>query len=350
MNLHEQYMHRCLQLAELGLGHVAPNPMVGCVIVHNGKIIGEGYHHEFGQPHAEVNAINSVKDQSLLEESTLYVNLEPCSHHGKTPPCADLIIGKKIPKVVIGCTDTFEKVSGRGIEKLKNAGVDVTANILENESLELNKRFFTYHNKKRPYIILKWAQSADDFIASNNYDVKDIDDRNVQWISNPLSRILVHKWRSEEQAIMIGTNTAFKDNPKLNVREWEGQNPMRIVLDKNLRLPEGLNIFKKDIPTIVFTEQKEKSESNLQYIKINFDDALNEVMLHLHQLQIQSMIVEGGSELLNSFIKENLWDEARIFTGDQFLVEGIKAPHIHGVIDERMKISNDELSIILNKG
>ncbi len=347
MNLHEKYMQRCLQLAQIGLGNVAPNPMVGCVIVHNDKIIGEGYHQQFGQPHAEVNAINSVKDQLLLTQSTLYVNLEPCAHHGKTPPCTDLIIVKKIPRVVIGCTDAFEQVNGKGIEKLKAAGIDVFINVLQNESIAINRRFFTYHKKRRPFIILKWAQSADGFIASKNH--KQNDENKIRWISSKLSRKLVHKWRSEEQAIMVGTNTALADNPQLDVRDWKGLNPLRIVIDRNLRLPAHLNMLNKEIPTIVFSVKEKTSDINLQFIQINFENLLDEILSRLYLFKIQSVVVEGGSKLLTSFIENNLWDEARVFTSVQHLGDGVIAPKIAGIAGEKIKIGSDNLSIIYNK-
>ena len=247
----ENYMMRCLELAEHGRQTVAPNPMVGSVIVHDGKIIGEGFHRKYGGPHAEVNAINSVENQKLLKHSTLYVNLEPCAHHGKTPPCSDLIIAKQIPKVVIGSKDIFAKVAGKGIEKMKNAGIDIKVGVLEKESLELNKRFFIFHEQKRPYIILKWAETIDGYI---DIDRKK-ENNGISWITHPYLRIPVHKWRSEEAGIIIGTNTALNDNPKLNTRLWYGKNPVRFVLDRNLSLPSDLSIFDGEIPTYIFTEK-----------------------------------------------------------------------------------------------
>jgi diaminohydroxyphosphoribosylaminopyrimidine deaminase/5-amino-6-(5-phosphoribosylamino)uracil reductase len=252
MNFDEKYMLRCLELAKDGFGNVAPNPMVGCVIVCEGKIIGEGYHQEYGKAHAEVNAIHSVRDKSLLQKSTLYVNLEPCAHFGKTPPCANLIVEHNIPRVVIGCVDSYSEVSGKGIEKLRNAGIEVTVGILENESLELNKRFFTFHNKKRPYVILKWAETQDGFIDVDRPLDKSRDTTADNWITSPLSKQLVHKWRSEEAAIMVGTTTVLNDNPQLNVREWKGKNPTRIVIDLQDRLPQTLHVFDKSIPTVSF--------------------------------------------------------------------------------------------------
>ena len=342
---HEQYMQRCIQLAQLGNGYVAPNPMVGCVIVYENKIIGEGYHHNYGEAHAEVNAINSVQNKSVLPQVTLYVNLEPCAHFGKTPPCADLIIANKIKTVVIGCSDSFDKVNGKGIEKLKAAGVEVITDVLKTEALDLNKRFFTYHNKKRPYLILKWAQSADGFIAPIQQN-SDFEKTDTTWISNPLSRKLVHKWRSEEAAILIGTNTALTDNPTLNTRDWQGKSPLRIVLDNQLRLPNTLSIFKKDYATIIFNSIKNEELENLHFIKINFENALEEILKDLYQRQIQSIIIEGGSLLLNSFIEKGLWDEARIFKSKMSLNNGVKAPSVSGQNISSIQIENDVLEII----
>jgi diaminohydroxyphosphoribosylaminopyrimidine deaminase/5-amino-6-(5-phosphoribosylamino)uracil reductase len=322
------YMQRCIDLAMLGIGEAAPNPMVGSVIVHNGIIIGEGYHKKCGQPHAEVNAINSVKDQSLLKESTIYVNLEPCAHFGKTPPCADMIVEKKIPRVVIGCIDSFAKVAGKGITILKNAGCIVDVGILEKECLELNRRFFTFHEKKRPYIILKWAQTLDGFI---DVDRKQDEAIESYWITNQLAKMLVHKWRTEESAFMVGANTVLNDAPQLTSREWSGKNPIRIVPDKDLSLPATLQIFNNDAPTIVFNQMKDEKKDNIQFIKVNFDKKLNiNIMKSLHELEIQSVVIEGGRKLLQSFINENLWDEARVFTGNRYFKKGTKAPEFKG--------------------
>ena len=358
-------MFRCLELAKNGLGNVAPNPMVGCVIVLNNKILGEGYHQQFGEAHAEVNAINSVKNKELLPLSTLYVNLEPCAHVGKTPPCADLIIKNNIKKVVIGCLDTYSEVAGKGIERLKNAGIEVVVGVLENESLELNKRFFTFHNKKRPYIILKWAETKDGFIdvdreceEHSNQFKKQTDcfvplhsTRNDvnNWITSPLAKKLVHKWRSKEAAIMIGTNTALNDNPQLNVREWTGKNPIRIVLDLKLRLPEGLHLFDKTISTLVFNYQEEKIEKNLEHIKLDASkNLISQCLEKLHDRNIQSVIIEGGTMLLQSFINESVWDEARVFIGDKFFEKGLKAPNINLLPSSTEKISDDVLLIYKN--
>ncbi|MBE9467550.1 MAG: bifunctional diaminohydroxyphosphoribosylaminopyrimidine deaminase/5-amino-6-(5-phosphoribosylamino)uracil reductase RibD [Bacteroidetes bacterium] len=320
-------MSRCHDLARLGISQTAPNPMVGCVIVCEGKIIGEGYHRKCGEAHAEVNAINSVSNHELLKKSTLYVSLEPCSHFGKTPPCSDLIISKKIQRVVVGCVDSFSQVAGRGIKKLKQAGCDVTVGVLEKESRELNKRFFTFNEKKRPYIILKWAQTLDGFIDVIRTEKNPIE---PTWITNEHSRMLVHKWRSHEDAIMVGTNTAKKDNPSLNIRDWTGVNPIRIVLDRQLRLSENLNLLDKKIKTIVFTEKDKKSMNNIDYQKIDFDkNIIPQILDYLFQINVQSVIIEGGEKLIMSFVNQNIWDEARVFVGNKFFYNGIKAPKVN---------------------
>lgn len=323
MRVDEQYMSRCIQLAELGAGNVAPNPMVGAVLVYDDKIIGEGYHQKYGEPHAEVNCINSVslENKSLIQKSTIYVSLEPCSHYGKTPPCADLIIKSKIKKVVIGCRDIYKEVSGRGIEKLQNARLEVITGVLENECIELNKRFFTFHEKNRPYIILKWAQSANGKIGSD-------DDERIL-ISNDYSNRLVHKWRSEEAAILVGTNTALKDNPSLTTRLWKGKNPVRIVIDKHLKLPHELKIFSKATNTIIFNSLRNTIEENVEYIKLENKNFLEEMLRALYKLNIQSVLVEGGVKTLQSFIDAGLWDEARVITNEEMIIEnGIDAPEI----------------------
>lgn len=347
MTQDELFMSRCLQLALNGLGHAAPNPMVGSVVVHQGRIIGEGFHQQCGQAHAEVNAIHSVKEKELLKEATIYVNLEPCSHWGRTPPCAELIIKHQIPKVVIGCVDSFEKVSGRGIQKLKDAGCEVVTGILEKESLELNKRFFTFHQKKRPYIILKLAQTKDGFIDKLRTDASEP----AQWITNEHARTLVHKWRTEEMGILVGTNTALKDNPKLNVRNWFGSHPTRIVIDRALRLPKNLHLFDQNIPTIVFTEEKnQKDSSNLYFQTAQLpSDQLDDLLTKLFERNIQSIIVEGGAELMQSFINQNKWDEARVFIGNRFFGTGVKAPHITDHFDQYEKVDDNDLYIAFNR-
>jgi len=327
MEKDELYMWRCVELARHGLGRVAPNPMVGSVIVHNDHVIGEGYHKQFGQHHAEINAINSVEDKSLLCESTLYVNLEPCCHYGKTPPCTDQIINHNIRRVVIGCVDVYDAVAGKGIAKLRNQGIHVDVGILKSASLELNKRFFTFHQKNRPYIILKWAQTVDSFI-----DIERLPDNHAKptWITSEKLRMLVHKWRTEEQAIMVGTNTALMDNPYLNVRDWTGRHPVRVVIDEKLTLSSALNLFDNSQITFVFNSLKDKRHENTHWIRTDFKSArlLQNILEVLKQQGIQSVIVEGGQKLLQAFIESNLWDEARIFQGNKFFVAGVKAPAI----------------------
>ncbi len=346
MNIHETYIKRCLELAAKGLGNVAPNPMVGSVIVLDGNIIGEGFHQQYGQAHAEVNAVNSVENKDLLKKATLYVNLEPCSHFGKTPPCADLIIEHKIPYVVIGTIDSNSMVCGRGIEKLVKAGIDVKTGVLENECKELNKRFFTYHEKKRPYIILKWAQTADGFVDAKR--TEDSTEKALQ-ISNSDSKKLLHKWRSEEQAIMVGTNTALLDNPSLTVREVQGKNPLRITFDKWLRIPTEFHLFDKSTPTLIFTANSVPSETNLEYVTIDFEkDIILQVLAELYKRNIQSLIVEGGSQVLNSFIDEGLWDEARVFISDQKIEKGLHAPVLKENPISKQNISGDKLMIYLH--
>ena len=318
-------MQRCIELASKAMGCVSPNPMVGSVIVYNNKIIGEGYHEKYGSHHAEVNAINSVKDKSLLSKSTLYVNLEPCAHFGKTPPCSDLIIQNKIPAVVTGCVDTFSEVSGKGIERMRSVGIDVKVGILEKESRELNKRFFTFHEKKRPYIILKWAESKDGFIAPKNQT-------KPFWMSSSESKKLVHEWRAEEDAILVGRITAEKDNPYLTVRKVEGDNPIRIVIDKDLKLSADLNLFNYDAKTIIFNQTKSEKKNLNNYIKINFNNLTKNILKELHKQNIQSIIIEGGTKTLQSFIDKKIWDEARIFITNKTLTEGLKPPTIEGEI------------------
>jgi diaminohydroxyphosphoribosylaminopyrimidine deaminase/5-amino-6-(5-phosphoribosylamino)uracil reductase len=348
MSADVQFMQRCLQLANHGLGTTAPNPLVGCVIVYQGKIIGEGYHKKYGEPHAEVNAINAVQNKLLLKESKLYVNLEPCSHFGKTPPCADLIIKMEIPEVIIGIKDPFEEVAGKGIQKLKNAGIKVTTDILRQECRDLNKRFLTFHEKKRPYIILKWAKTLDGFIGIKSEDYAN---GRPAWITDEKLKSLVHKWRTEEMAIMVATNTASLDNPQLNARLWKGNNPIRIVIDQHLRLPKSLHLFDGSIPSIVFTGEvnaKENSQ-NIEYITINFNnDILKQICDVLYRKNIQSVIVEGGTQLLNTFIRSDTWDEARIFTGNKEFKNGVKSPEISGDTISSTFINKDHLLILKN--
>lgn len=347
----KKYIERCIELAKNGLGTTYPNPMVGSVIVYQDKIIGEGWHKKSGEPHAEVNAINSVRDKSLLKKSTIYVSLEPCSHFGKTPPCCDLIIANAIPKVVIGTIDSNIKVAGNGIKKLIQAGINVTVGVLEAECKELNKRFFTFHEKKRPYVILKWAQSQDGFIAPIHRPALDGEiKRKPVWITNEFSRQLVHKWRSEEQAILVGTNTAVDDNPKLDTRDWAGENPIRIVIDQNNRIQKDSHVFDNKIKTIIFSQMPNAVVGeNIIFEVIDFKQNLaQEILKELHKHNIQSVIIEGGGQTLQTFIDEDLWDEARIFIGNKAFENGTKAPSIALRRSEKHSIGKDELVISRN--
>ncbi|MFH6934572.1 bifunctional diaminohydroxyphosphoribosylaminopyrimidine deaminase/5-amino-6-(5-phosphoribosylamino)uracil reductase RibD [Flavobacterium sp. FlaQc-30] len=347
MNIHEKYIRRCIELAKNGFGTAYPNPMVGSVIVYNDTIIGEGWHKKAGEPHAEVNAVRSVKDKSLLKKATIYVSLEPCSHFGKTPPCCDLIIENKIPNVVVGTVDPNEKVAGNGIRKLVEAGANVIVGVLEDECNELNKRFFTFHQKKRSYIILKWAESLDGYLAPE----KEINqERKPVWITNKFSRQLVHKWRSEEQAILVGTQTVIDDNPKLNVRDWSGNNPVRVVLDQNNRISKDSFIFDDSVKTIVLTKSENTiSTENTLFEKIDFNkNTIENILSVLYQHQIQSIIIEGGKQTLQSFIDKNIWDEARIFIGKNTFEKGTKAPELKKKNEAKTHIQNDELIYVRN--
>ncbi len=344
----DEYHLRCISLALNGLGRVAPNPLVGSVIVYEGKIIGEGFHHSYGKNHAEVNAIASVSKNYIekLKDSTIYVNLEPCSHFGKTPPCAKLIIEKQIKKVEVATIDPYPDVSGKGIAMLKQANHIV--NVGQNASLArfINRRFFTFHEKKRPYIILKWAETADGFIdrLRTNYKLE-----KPTWITDNFARILVHKWRTEEQAILIGTNTALFDNPNLTARYFYGKNPIRMVIDRTARLPHNLNIFNNASNTIIFTENVcSSSASNVQYVSIHFENLLNEIFKFCFENKIQSIIVEGGTKLLNTFISSNLWDEARVFKGQITFSQGIKAPNFNYIPFHVVKLKNSALYYYFN--
>ena len=316
--------------------------MVGAVIVYNNTIISEGFTSEHGGNHAEVNAINAVKDKSLLEKSTIYVTLEPCSHFGKTPPCSDLIVSHKIPNVVIGCIDDNPEVTGKGIAKLEASGCNVTVGVLETECKEHHKRFFTFHNKKRPYIILKWAETKDGFIAP-----KTKDEQKPVWITNSYSRQLVHKWRAEEQAILVGTNTVLEDNPSLTVRDWTGKNPIRVVLDKNLKLNTDASVFNDKAETIVISSEKNESQSKkIEFIDWSLKDAIaKQICDVLHHRNINSIIIEGGAKTLQTFIDEGLWDEARIFVGQSQFNEGTKAPGLKGQLISEIDILEDKLNV-----
>ena len=340
-------MARCLQLAHKGKGKVAPNPMVGAIIVCNNKIIGEGYHKKYGDVHAEVNAINSVTNKLLLPKSTIYVSLEPCAHFGKTPPCSDLIIAHKIPNVIIGMQDPFSKVNGLGIKKMVESGCNVRVGVLEKECFELNREFITFHTKKRPFIILKWAQTLDGFIDKER---KIGDKQEPNWITNEVCRSLVHKWRTEVQAILVGTNTAKIDNPKLNIRSWAGNSPLRIVIDKKLNLPNNLNLFDQTQPTLVLNKLENKKDNSIEYYKIEFDNNfIKSLMTLLYERNINSLFIEGGEKLINSFIKESFWDEARIFTGNSYFHNGIEAPKLTGNTISNEKLRDNILTIIQPK-
>jgi diaminohydroxyphosphoribosylaminopyrimidine deaminase/5-amino-6-(5-phosphoribosylamino)uracil reductase len=328
----EKYMERCIQLAEQGAGNVAPNPMVGAVLVYENKIIGEGYHQKYGEAHAEVNCVNSVKeeDKSFIEKSTLYVSLEPCAHFGKTPPCTDLIISQKIKRVVIGCTDVYKEVSGRGIQKLKDAGVEVTVGVLEKECIDLNRRFFTFHQKRRPYIILKWAQSANGKIGSLKGE--------RILISNDYANRLVHKWRSQESAILVGTTTALKDNPQLTTRWWPGKNPTRVVIDKELKLPDTLNLFNDQADTIIFNLYKNEERNNRLLIKFEEGSFLQSFLNSFFEMNIQSVLIEGGAKTLQSFIDAGLWDEVRIITNEELRINnGLDSPELKDFSPEKQE-------------
>jgi diaminohydroxyphosphoribosylaminopyrimidine deaminase/5-amino-6-(5-phosphoribosylamino)uracil reductase len=376
-------MHRCLELAKLGAGYVAPNPMVGAVLVHNEKIIGEGYHQQYGGAHAEVNCINSVKEQDRdkISSSVLYVSLEPCNHFGKTPPCTDLIIANKIPEVGIGCRDPFKEVDGKGIEKLKTAGVKVIYGIIEKECQQLNKRFFTFHTKHRPYIILKWAETGNGKIAPSNspeggetrtqpllseetnldkeisisedsvlmVPTNDRDQKGARlYISNEQTNRLVHKWRSEEASILIGTNTALLDDPELTTRNWPGPSPIRSVIDMDLKLPSSLKIFNYKQRTVIFNKIKHEEKDPLIYYQVTEDvNLVHQIVNALYQMKIQSVIVEGGARLLQSFIDEEMWDEARIIKNEELIINnGLAAPELEiKNAGEEIKILGDSIKI-----
>ena len=346
MKIHEKYIKRCIELAKNGLNSARPNPSVGSVIVYKNVIIGEGYTSAYGGNHAEVNAINAVANKELLKDATLYVSLEPCNHFGKTPPCSDLIVSHNIKTVVIGCVDPFEKVAGTGIEKLKLNGCNVIVGVLEKECIAVNRRFFTYHTKKRPYIILKWAETKDGFIDVIRNEESEI---KPNWITQKYARQLVHKWRAEEDAILIGTNTAINDNPKLDVRDWIGNNPTRLILDRKLRIPKTHHIYNGTVKTIILTESKVASVDGVIFEEIDFSkNLLDEIVSILNKYEMQSLFIEGGRQTLQTFIDAGLWDEARIFIGNNSFKEGIKAPIISGKIISSKSIQSDLLRTIYN--
>ncbi len=334
-------MQRCLQLAENGLGTTYPNPMVGSVIVHNDRIIGEGWHRKAGEPHAEVMAVRSVKNPELLKEATIYVSLEPCSHFGKTPPCSDLILEKGIPNIVVGTVDPFAAVAGKGIQKLREAGRTVVVGVLEHECQWLNRRFFTFHNEQRPYIILKWAQTADGFIAPLEKEAQ-----KPVWISNAYARQKVHQWRSEEQAILVGTKTVLDDNPQLNTRDWYGNAPVRIVLDREGKIDRSYRIMDGSQPTLVITEAKKSLlDDRVDYQNCIFDSSLpQQIARILHQKGLQSVIIEGGSKTLQLFIDAGVWDEARVFESAEQWGQGIPAPRLEALSARSEKIEDNNLN------
>lgn len=368
---HEKHIQRCLQLAKNGIGTTRPNPSVGAVIVCKDKIIGEGYTSVYGGNHAEVNAINSVVNKELLKEATIYVTLEPCAHFGKTPPCADLIVKHKIPNVVIGCVDTNSLVAGKGIERLEKAGINVVVGVLEAECKQHHKRFFTVQNKKRPYIILKWAETSDGFVAPfRHYEQSEVTSKSIKrlpqqknllrndakpvWISNEYSKQFVHKWRSEEHAILVGTNTVIADNPSLTVRSWSGNNPIRIVLDKNLRISENATVFDEKVKTIVLFDKQENIRHCEQgeaifYEHLDFSSRVAEQICDvLQKHNIQSVIIEGGTQTLQTFINANLWDEAKVFTGKTTFKSGVVAPVLKGSLEKEENIEGDVLKTYIN--
>ena len=341
-----KYMFRCLQLAQYGVGYVAPNPMVGAVLVYDDRIIGEGYHHHFGEAHAEPNAINSVKQPELLQDATLYVSLEPCSHYGKTPPCADLIVKSGIQRVVIGTKDPNPKVSGRGVEILQNAGIEVIVGIMEKECRELNKRFFIFQEQKRPHILLKWAQTQDGFMDRKRRD----NTESPLQISNAITKQMTHKMRSENQAILVGVNTVLLDNPSLTVRDWTGKSPVRIAIDRQGRIPTNFNLMDGSVRTIIFTEILRKNEHNLEFVKINFDEhALPNILQNLFEQNIHSVMVEGGASILNIFIEAGLWDEANIEVSPLRIADGVKAPVLNLLPISKNTVGGHEWLFFENK-
>jgi diaminohydroxyphosphoribosylaminopyrimidine deaminase / 5-amino-6-(5-phosphoribosylamino)uracil reductase len=343
MKTDEWYIQRCIDLALKGKGNVAPNPMVGAVIVLNDEIIGEGYHEQYGQAHAEVNAVNAVQNKALLKDATIYVSLEPCAHVGKTPPCADLIVQHQFKRVVVGCLDSYSEVSGKGIQRMREHSIQVDVGVMEQECRELNKRFFTFHERKRPYIILKWAQTVDGFmdpLRTNN-------EKGIYWITHPETKKVVHQWRAEEAAIMVGKNTAIVDNPSLTTREFKGKNPIRILLDSHLETPINANLFNDEAQTLIFNLDKSAIESSNEWIKVDKMD-LAVIMSVLHKKNIQSVIVEGGKQILEQFIASNLWDEARVLIGENVFLEGLAAPLLNESLVRSIELGKDRLNCYKN--
>lgn len=340
---HEFYMQRCLELAEKGLGNTSPNPLVGAVIVHNERIIGEGFHQKYGGPHAEVNAINSVEDKSLLKDSKIYVSLEPCSHFGKTPPCANLILESKISEVIICNKDPHEKVAGKGIEFLEKNGVKVSCGILEKKGEWLNRRFFKFHRTQLPYVILKWAQTQNGFMDKTRVE----NDKGVNWITHPETKTIVHQWRAQEDAILVGANTVINDSPALDVRHASGKNPLRLVIDPNNKIPDNHEFWNLNTSSVVFSKTKRVINSQTEFCLLNeIEDISNQVLKFLTNRNILSVIIEGGKATLESFIKERLWDEARVLTGKNDWTKGLKSPQVSGYEIEELKLNTDQIRII----
>ncbi len=344
MDTDELFMQRCLDLASNGKQDVAPNPMVGAVIVYNNEVIGEGYHAFYGGPHAEVNAVNSVQDSSLLKEATIYVSLEPCAHYGKTPPCVDLIIEKQFKRVVIGSLDPHDQVAGKGIQKLQNLNMEVKVGVLKEACLKLNKRFFTFHQKQRPFVVLKWAETQDGFIDV----LRDSAERKVNWISAPETKVLVHQWRSEEQAILVGWKTINNDNPTLTVREVTGKNPLRVILDGQLNCNPNSTIFKDGVETVVFNLLKNETVDHVEYIQLT-NISTDAILKTLYERNITSLFVEGGGQTLQHFIADGNWDEARVIVGKNKFEDGVKAPQITGIPVHSFEFSGDQIYQFENK-
>ena len=342
-NFDHLMMRRALDLARLGTGHARPNPLVGCVVTHDGRIIGEGWHQQYGGPHAEVNALAAVANPTLLTHSRVYVTLEPCAHHGRTPPCADLLVAKAVAEVVICNHDPNPLVAGRGLERLRAAGIQVETGILAAEGRWLNRRFFTFQEKKRPYVVLKWAETADGYLAGPYFQPVPI--------SGELARVAVHQWRAEEQAILIGTRTALHDNPHLNVREWPGLNPIRVVIDKNLSLPPTHHLLDGQQPTVVYTYREKATRDNVDYVMLSeAEDLFPQILTNLHQRHVQSVLVEGGPTVLNSLLKDGLWDEIRVLRSPRQLGGGVLAPKpgLSGLHEHR-RLGADELFVYVNQ-
>jgi len=343
VNIQEKYISRCLQLAKKGLGFTRPNPMVGCVIVYMDRIIGEGFTSPYGGSHAEVNAIAQVKNKEQLKEATLYVSLEPCNHTGKTPPCTNLIKKYALKKVVVGCVDPFDAVDGKGIASLRAAGIDVEVGVLEKECIAMNKRFFTFHREKRPFIVLKWAQTIDGYFDKDRSQPQ----QGPNWISNEYAQQMVHKLRAAEQAVLVGTTTAINDNPSLTVRSWHGQHPVKVLIDRSLRVPKQSKLFATEGEVIVFTEKEKEARKGVRYVQLDFSQPIAaQICSHLYDLMIQSVLIEGGAKTLQSFLDAELWDEAYVFTGAVHFGAGLKAPAIHGQLITTTRVGDNELDYI----